>query len=155
MRTSVLPLLLMLLCGCDRVVPEERARIRAQLDSAAAMHKADSAARMARADSLRDGHHVYRDREGLILMEGDLLGGRRQGVWTSYERDGRVKSRTEYRDGQAHGLTVVFHPNGNLYYSGDNRGGHPVGAWRFFDTGGRLVRTVLYDSTGAQVPVPK
>ena len=136
--------------ACNGVPQAERARIKAQLDSLAAVAKADSLARAAVEDSLRDGHHVYRDREGLMLMEGELRDRKRVGVWTSYERDGRVKSRTEYRDGLAHGLTTVFHPNGNLYYSGD-----AVGEWRFFDLSGKLLRTVAYDSAGTRLPDPR
>ena len=90
-----------------------------------------------------------------MLMEGELRDRKRVGVWTSYERDGRLKSRTEYRDGLAHGLTTVFHPNGNLYYSGESRNGHAVGEWRFFDLSGKLLRTVAYDSAGTRLPDPR
>lgn len=154
-RSGLWPLLMAVLCAaCDPAPTGERARIKEQLDSAAAAHRADSTAMAAKEDSLRDGHHIYRDREGLLLMEGVLQDGRREGLWTSYERDGKVKSRSEYRNGLAHGLTTVFHPNGNLYYSGDNRDGHPVGEWRFFDLSGGLLRTVRYDSTGTMLRTP-
>ena len=54
-------------------------------------------------------------------------------------------------DGVQEGATVVFHPNGQTYYTGDYRHGHEVGEWRFFDERGTLVRTVRYDSTGAVI----
>ena len=82
-------------------------------------------------------------------MDGSMLNGQREGLWTSYHASGKIKSRSEYQRGLSHGLTTVFHDNGNPYYSGENRNGHPVGQWTFFDLGGGLLKTVVYDTAGA------
>lgn len=103
----------------------------------------------ARADSLRDGHHTYRDPQGRLIMEGDMLGGRREGSWKSYGPNGHLMSRSEYEGGLLTGVTTVFYPSGGLYYTGENRAGHPTGSWRFYDQHGMLMKVVRYDSTGA------
>lgn len=108
---------------------------------------------VARPDSalVRDGHQQVRDTEGRLLMEGDVRNGKRHGLWTAYHPNGAVQSRNEYRDGVLHGLTTTFRPDGALLYRGQNANGHPVGSWSFHDAIGTQVRTVEYDSTGAEV----
>jgi len=102
-------------------------------------------------DTLRNGHQRVRDSGGRLLMEGDLVDGRRNGLWTAYHPNGTVQSRTEYRLGVPHGLTTTFRPNGALLYKGRNADGHPVGTWAFHDDIGTLVRTVEYDSAGVEI----
>jgi hypothetical protein len=102
-------------------------------------------------DTLRDGRQQVRDRNGLLLMEGDVRNGLRQGLWTAYHPNGAVASRNEYRDGVLHGLTVTLRPNGALYYRGQHANGHPVGTWEFHDEIGTLVRTIEYDSAGVEI----
>lgn len=89
--------------------------------------------------------------DGWLQMEGDMKDGLRTGLWTSYTREGRVKSRSEYRNGEPEGIATVFHANGALYYTGSQRKGRQVGEWRYFDEQGQLVRTVQYDTSGAVI----
>ena len=103
------------------------------------------------ADSLRDGHHVYKDKGGRPLMEGDMWGGQRSGVWTSYLPSGRIQSRNVYEKGVLHGITTVFHENGVLYYTGTQRRGKPFGEWKFYDAQGNVAKAVVYDTTGTLI----
>lgn len=98
-----------------------------------------------------NGHVRKLGPDGRLLLEGDMLDGKRTGLWTSYTADGRVKSRGEYRDGAQEGLATVFHDNGALYYTGRYLRGEQVGEWRFYDRQGNLVRTVAYDTAGAVI----
>lgn len=149
MRYLSIALLAALLHGCGR--PSDLARAQQRIDSALAVERADSVRLVAVRDSLRDGHHQYRDTKGRLLMEGELRGGHRQGVWTSYGSNGGVLSRNEYVDGELNGSTIVFRSNGTQYYVGTNRQGKPFGLWNFYDDQGKLVKTLAYDSTGAVV----
>lgn len=120
-------------------------------DTTGAAARADSIRRAEIADSLRDGHHVYRDPSGRAMIEGTMMGGLRQGVWTSYLPSGRVQSRNVYERGVPHGITTVFHPNGVLYYTGMQRRGKPFGEWKFYDEEGRPMKTVVYDTSGTLI----
>lgn len=84
-------------------------------------------------------------------MEGVMLNGQRHGLWVAYDPNGRVKSRNAYVKGVLDGPSTVFRENGALYYEGQHAHGHPVGTWAFHDDIGTLVRTVEYDSTGAEI----
>ena len=120
-------------------------------DTTGTAARADSIRQAAIADSLRDGYHVYKDGAGRALMEGQMLDGRRQGVWTSYLPNGRVQSRNVFENGVLNGVTTVFHENGVLYYSGNQRKGKPFGEWKFYDNQGILAKTVVYDTAGALI----
>lgn len=147
MKYLLLFLPLLLLWSCERPPADleaARERIRA-LELAA---HADSLRNAAVRDSLRDGMHQYHDKNGRLLMEGELRGAKRQGIWTSYGATGSVKSRSEYVDGVLNGSTTVFRENGQQYYVGTNYNGKPFGEWKFYDEQGMLARTLHYDSTG-------
>lgn len=145
MRPSRL-LALFLLVACGQ--PSDLSRAHEQIDSLRKVHHADSLRAAAVSDSLRDGHHQYRDKDGRLLMEGEMRNGTRTGVWVSYGPKGGVMSRNEYAEGELNGTTVVFRENGLQYYTGTNRYGKPFGEWRFYDEKGSLARTVHYDSAG-------
>ena len=122
------------------------------VDTTGAAAHADSLHRMAIADSLSDGYHVYKDKAGRPLMEGQMKDGQRQGVWTSYLPNSRVQSRNVYENGVLHGITTVFHENGVLYYTGMQRRGKPFGEWKFYDNKGNLAKTAVYDTSGVIIP---
>lgn len=122
------------------------------MDTTGSAAHADSLRRMAIADSLKDGYHMYKDKAGRPLMEGQMLAGRRQGVWTSYLPNRRVQSRNVYENGVLHGITTVFHENGVLYYTGMQRRGKPFGEWKFYDNKGNLAKTAVYDTSGVVIP---
>jgi hypothetical protein len=103
------------------------------------------------AAAVENGHQRLLNDQGRLLMEGDMRNGQRHGLWTAYHQNGQVQSRTTYTLGQRAGPTVVFRPNGALYYEGQYAHDHPVGEWTFHDEIGTLVRTVVYDSAGVQV----
>ena len=146
--TALFMAALVVLAGCGDATTNERP---AALDTTGTAAKMDSIRQAAIADSLRDGYHVYMDGAGRSLMEGQMLDGRRQGVWTSYLPNGRVQSRNVFENGVLNGITTVFHENGVLYYSGNQRKGKPFGEWKFYDTQGTLAKTAVYDTTGALI----
>jgi MORN repeat variant len=90
-----------------------------------------------------DGLEQIRTTDGRLSMEGYKRAGQRHGVWTSYTKSGRVKSRTAYSDGKQHGECVVFRENGQLYYTGRYEQGKEAGEWKFYGPNGELEKTVL------------
>ena len=139
---------LVVLAGCGDATTNERP---AAPDTTGTAARVNNIRQAAIADSLRDGYHVYKDGAGRPVMEGQMLDGRRQGVWTSYLPSGRVQSRNVFENGVLDGITTVFHENGVLYYSGNQRKGKPFGEWKFYDNKGLLAKTVVYDTTGALI----
>jgi len=144
MRTFLFALpLLVIACG----TPGTSGTADHVQDSLKAIARADSL----RKDSLRDGHHTVHGPGGIMTMEGNMQHGKRHGVWTSYTKNGRVKSRSEYAEGILQGPTITFHDNGAVYYQGQYLNGKEFGEWSFYDEQGALIRTAVFDSTGKEV----
>lgn len=143
----LLPALVLFAC----TMPSGNGDRQRQQDSAVHAMRMDSLRTATLQDSLRDGHHVIHSADGKAIMEGDMLRGKRSGLWTSYTEKGRVKSRNEYLDGVLNGPSIVFRDNGAVYYQGQYRNGKEVGQWTFNDTKGQLVKTLNYDSTGTVI----
>ncbi len=140
----LLPVLLLLACGGNNVPGEVSPS--ADTVKAAPRHEPPLDTVV-----IENGHAKMLSPDGRLLMEGDMKDGKRNGVWTSYTAEGRVKSRNEYRQGMLEGVATVFRENGALYYTGQHRHGNQVGEWRFYDAKGELERTVDYDTSGAVI----
>ena len=84
-------------------------------------------------------------------MEGRMVNGAREGLWTAHHANGGLWSRSSYVNGLEEGPTEVFHPNGKPYYTGQYLHGLPIGEWVYHDSTGREVERVVHDSTGAVI----
>ncbi len=125
--------------GCQNA-PQNAAPAATPADSVAVVQPA-----------VTEGHEKVLDPEGRLQMEGMKRNGLRHGVWTSYFADGRVRSRSEYANGELNGLTTVFRPGGTLYYTGQYNMGTETGEWRFYNEEGDLERTVQYGAGGSRM----
>lgn len=140
-------LILVLAAACGTGTPKAAQETRPATADTVAAPRPDTV-------MIRNGHARIVGPDGHLQMEGDMLDGLRTGLWTSYTREGRVKSRSEYLRGLPEGISTVFHDNGAIYYTGNQRGGKQVGEWRFYDEQGNLVRTAVYDSSGVIINDP-
>ena len=101
-----------------------------------------------------NGHARVTDKQGRLRMEGDMKNGQREGIWTSYDVRGKVKSRNEYHGNKLNGITTVFRENGAPMYTGQYHNDKESGLWQFYDASGALNKEVRYDSMGAVINDP-
>ena len=66
----------------------------------------------------------------------------RNGIWTSWYKNGQKNSEYNYINGKEDGIYNVWHPNGNQYIKGTYKMGKEVGIWTFHDTLGKVVKEV-------------
>lgn len=52
------------------------------------------------------------DSSGALLMKGNLKGENRDGEWTTFYPDGKIRSTMHYNNGKLEGLYTKFYPNG-------------------------------------------
>jgi hypothetical protein len=64
------------------------------------------------AEDAPDGPGICADAKGLKAYEGSVKGGKRDGEWTYYGRDGAVRAKLHYRDGKRDGLWIWYGPAG-------------------------------------------
>ena len=99
------------------------------------------AADSGKAPAFTDGVQEIMGKDGSLLMRGELKGGKRNGPWTSFFPNGRVRSTANYDRGVQVGATEVFHENGMVYYQGQYHQDKQVGQWRFHDENGSSARS--------------
>jgi len=95
-----------------------------------------------------DNAGVYLERypTGETKIEGQKTKeGLRSGVWKAFGQDGTPQSICSYVDGKKHGISMVYHPNGNVSYQGEYEYDKRVGEWKFFNSAGTLVKTENYN----------
>lgn len=74
-----------------------------------------------------------------IKMMGPLDNeGRRHGAWESFFENGQKNSATYYMNGIREGHSIVYHPNGAVFYYGEYTNDEKVGLWRTFHENGAL-----------------
>ncbi|MEZ4937135.1 MAG: hypothetical protein R2799_06030 [Crocinitomicaceae bacterium] len=76
---------------------------------------------------------------GQVKIEGYFdQGGKKNGVWKGYSKQGWQQSEIFYLNDKKNGHAVVFHPNGRPKYIGEYKDDIKVGHWRFYDEEGNL-----------------
>ena len=92
------------------------------------------------ANGLLNGEYETRDKDGGVLKRGAYVNDVRVGPWVEYHEDATtLKSRYTIVDSKREGLFSSFHRNGRLQAEGQFRDGYEFGTWRFFNARGQRV----------------
>ena len=78
---------------------------------------------------------------GQLKSRGQLLKGKRHGVWNSYYDTGMPWSQVSYNAGLEDGSYRTYHPNGEPAIEGAYLQGERSGTWRFYSPEGTLLDT--------------
>jgi len=62
-------------------------------------------------------------------VQGAFKGGKRDGAWVFYHKNGQLSSKGAYKDGEADGTWLSYHENGQLRSVGDLKNFRPEGVW--------------------------
>lgn len=81
---------------------------------------------------------------GKLKAQGNLLNGKKSGLWTSYYPNGKMWSRTAYYSGLASGASVTYYENGQIKFVGDYKDGKRTGMWKFYQEDGTLIKEVNF-----------
>ena len=80
---------------------------------------------------------------GMVMMEGEMKDGVRNGEWVSYFLDGKVQSSGFFENDVRTGKSLVYYENGNLWMDGSYKNGKKSGLWIYYDEQG--YETFRYD----------
>jgi antitoxin component YwqK of YwqJK toxin-antitoxin module len=64
--------------------------------------------------------------------------GKRHGTWESFFENGQKNSATYYVHGVREGHSIVYYPNGAIFYYGEYKNDEKVGLWKTFNENGEL-----------------
>jgi antitoxin component YwqK of YwqJK toxin-antitoxin module len=79
-----------------------------------------------------------------VQKVGEYKEGEMNGKWTYYYETGIVWSDGFFKKGKSDGKRTTFFPNGKTRYVAFYQENKRVGAWQFYDTTGKLIKTVDY-----------
>ncbi len=96
--------------------------------------------------TIPDGDYVEYHENGALSIQGQILNGRKEGLWVSFHDNGNKQSESTYSNGVLHGKTATFHPNGQLMYLGYFKHGERDAVWAFYNENGTQLKEVIYDS---------
>jgi antitoxin component YwqK of YwqJK toxin-antitoxin module len=97
-------------------------------------------------DSTRyTGPVINKDENGRIVFSGQLKNGLKQDTWIVFE-DGDTVSIENYNLGKKDGEWKVFHENNQVNHRGFYSENKMDGTWSFYDTQGKLTKTIVYEN---------
>lgn len=79
-----------------------------------------------------------------VRCRGDIVDGKRDGLWQYYYENGNLQAEATYVDGCEEGPYRVFRENGVPYYIGQYTAGARTGMWEVYDPQGNLVEQKEY-----------
>ncbi|MFB6257739.1 MAG: toxin-antitoxin system YwqK family antitoxin [Flavobacteriales bacterium] len=83
-------------------------------------------------------------------MMGKYRNGKRHGVWSSWYKDGSLRSELRYENGKRHGFYKTWYKNGKLRYKGQYHHGERSGTWTFYNRKGEVIRTKSFERKEAK-----
>jgi antitoxin component YwqK of YwqJK toxin-antitoxin module len=98
----------------------------------------------------KDGPITVRYPNGIVKEKSNYTDGRRQGECQSFYPSGKLWSDDHFLNGQIDGPTVSYFENGKKRYEGMCAKGKPTGEWKYYDSSGKLTRTVNYNGIPVQ-----
>lgn len=95
-------------------------------------------------DNFPDGPFVQKHPNGEILIKGNVLNNKREGLWVAYYPTGIKQSESTYQSGVLHGRTASFYKNGQVRYIGYFYGDKKEGKWDFYSEDGEFEKSEEY-----------
>ena len=83
-------------------------------------------------------HHYQEHKFIKQNIQGKIIGGKREGIWTTYSEMGNLKLRLHYKNGNLE-FSEDYHDNGNLKTRGYYINSEPAGFWESFYEDGKLI----------------
>jgi len=83
-----------------------------------------------------------------VSCKGMYVDNNREGVWTEYYRNGKVKSEITYQNNKKFGYMKSFYENGNIAEEGSWDGAHWIGVYKYYYTTGKIAYEWYYGQGG-------
>jgi len=96
-------------------------------------------------DDLQDGVFETKYPNGQLKLTGNVIAGKRSGLWVSYFENGVKQSENEYSNGVLEGKAATFYPNAQLMYLGNYKNGKYHGDWVYFNQDGTPKKKIVYE----------
>lgn len=94
--------------------------------------------------TINDGPFLDKYSNGIVKMKGEIVKGKKDGIWTAYFPSGVKQSESKYTNGVLDGKSAIFYENGNLRMAGYYDDGKRDGVWRLYKEDGSFDKQINY-----------
>jgi hypothetical protein len=95
-------------------------------------------------DSEYTGDYIDKYPSGVVKYRGYFRFGERHGQWVAFYNNGLPWSEQHYNKGKKEGPNIVYYENSKLRYSGYYKDDKRDSLWQFYDTSGKVLKTIMY-----------
>lgn len=95
-------------------------------------------------DSEYTGDYIDKYPTGIIKYKGFYRFGKRHGQWIAFYGNGLPWSEQAYDKGIRSGANIVYYENEKVRYKGFYKNDQRDSVWNFYDSLGKLLKTVVY-----------
>ena len=131
MKPFLLLLSVFLLGSCSQKIPESKVLIRDGIR----YHQDTN-------EPITGTDVSYYD-SGQLRQKGNLIAGKKEGLWEVFYENGQLKWRENYKDGKKEGLWELFRGNGPLLFRGNYKNGRKDGLAENYTLNNRMNRMFL------------
>ncbi len=98
---------------------------------------------------------IFDDTDDDIIERGQYLNNHKDGLWTTYYPDGKIKNEITYTKGKAKGKARFYYADGNVSEEGFWDVDHWEGEYKFYHRSGQLAYDWNYDTLGRRTGTQK
>ncbi|MFM7021593.1 MAG: toxin-antitoxin system YwqK family antitoxin [Flavobacteriales bacterium] len=115
------------------------------------------------ANNLKQGHWVYFNRDKKLpdykddqkVEEGDYQDDMKNGKWTHYFNNDKVKDVITYVSNRPNGYAIFYYPNGNKREEGIWKNNRWIGEYKYYYENGQIASDWKYNNQGTRTGVQK
>jgi antitoxin component YwqK of YwqJK toxin-antitoxin module len=114
-------------------------------------------------NNLKQGHWIYFNKDKKLpdyrddqkVEEGDYADDLKNGKWTHYFNNDKVKDIITYQGNRPNGFAVFYYPNGNKREEGTWKNNRWVGDYKYYYESGQIASDWKYSAQGSRTGVQK
>lgn len=89
-------------------------------------------------EKFEEGYNRFYNEEGIMIEEGEIVGGKKNGRWKYYFDDGVLRRINDFKLGQKTGYIITYYPSGIVADSSYRIDGKQIGVAKFWYDNGAL-----------------
>ncbi|MCX6182317.1 MAG: toxin-antitoxin system YwqK family antitoxin [Bacteroidetes bacterium] len=114
-------------------------------------------------NNLKQGHWIYFNRDKKLpdyrddqkVEEGDYLDDQKNGKWTHYFNNDKIKDVITYVGNRPNGYAIFYYPNGNKREEGIWKNNRWIGEYKYYYENGQIASDWKYNNQGTRTGVQK
>ena len=92
------------------------------------------------------GSVIGKYESGQKSLKGNLIDGKKDGLWIEWYENGHKRSKINHTDGKRNGLGTWWYEDGTMSYKGMYKNGNPIDGWTYYQRDGTTIEPIVFSS---------